>query len=126
MLNQLYRWVWYTQTFLEKTFADSSQSAKIVKVFSLESFTLHRRRKMLKVRGAKNFIAREVRAKISRPCPFLRDLARPLTLSQCSQEFLDERTTVSQVQEIWLLSTYSHIDSQSSIVKFRKSVSLLY
>ena len=60
---------------------------------SKEGVSVHRRRK---VRGA-NKIKCKARTKSS-PHPFLRDLARPLTPSQCSQELLDERTTVSEVE----------------------------
>ena len=34
-------WVWHAQNFVEKTFTGSSQTAKFVSVFTLESFLLY-------------------------------------------------------------------------------------
>ena len=78
---------------------------------------IHRRRKMLKVGGA-------ARTKIFRPRP-LRVKPRPFctieVTVQCSYEFLDERTN-SKSSRVDLAATYSHIYSQSDLVKLRKSV----
>ena len=40
-IAKLCRWVWTCPDFVEKTFTDGSQTAKFMKIFSLESFPLY-------------------------------------------------------------------------------------
>ena len=74
------------------------------------------------VRGTKHIITA---LENFRPCPLLVKprpfFERLRLLSQCSQEFLDERMN-SKSSRVDLAATYSHTDSKSGLVKVRKSV----
>ena len=76
----------------------------------------HRHGKILKVGGAEDTVARKARAKNFRLCPAptfgqtTPIFARSRLLSQCSQEFLDERTNTKS-SRVDLAATCSHIDS---------------
>ena len=81
-------------------------------------------RRVLKVRGAECIVMHTVPVKIFRPRPLWANhahFAQSRLLSQCSKEFLNERTN-SKSSRVDLAATYSHTDSKSGLVKVGKSV----